>query len=255
MRLLNVLNRVIPGALWPAFFVAAVGMAQPHPVLVELFTSEGCSSCPPADQLLARLGENQRIEGTAVITLSEHVDYWNQLGWKDPFSSSLFTSRQQNYARSLPAEVYTPQMVVDGRTAFVGSDSRKAFEAIREAARAPKAAVALGCGFNPQSLQVRIDNTPGSDADVVLAIAEDGLQSSVSGGENRGRLLPHSSVARRMTVIGRTKKQPSFTAEPALALDPGWKRERLWAVVFLEDRANRRILGAARTAVSSCAVH
>ena len=235
--------------------MATAALAQTHPVLVELFTSEGCSSCPPADQFLGWLREAQRIEGADVITLSEHVDYWNQLGWIDPFSSGLYTSRQQNYARSLRSEVYTPQMVVDGSVAFVGSDSRKAFEAIRTAAKAPKAAIELGCGANPMSLRVRIDNMAGGDANVVLAIAESGLQSSVSRGENRGRLLPHSSVARRMAVVGRVKKHQSLTAEPGIALENGWKAGNLSAVAFLEDRANLSILGAAQIAISSCAAH
>jgi hypothetical protein len=235
--------------------MATAAMGQTHPVLVELFTSEGCSSCPPADQLLARLRQAQNIDGTPVITLSEHVDYWNQLGWADPFSSGLFTTRQQNYARSLRSEVYTPQMVVDGGVAFVGSDSRKAFDAIRGAAAAPKAAIELGCGTNPMSLRVRIDNKAGGEADVMLAIAEDALQSSVLRGENRGRLLPHSSVARRIAIIGRVKKQQSFTAEPGIALESGWKTENVSAVVFLEDRSNLHIRGAAEIAMSSCAAH
>src|SRR5947207_1240023 len=129
--------------LGPVFLLASVMMGQtaPTPVLVELFTSEGCSSCPPADLLLARLQKEQPIKGVQVIPLSEHVDYWNQLGWTDPFSSGAFTSRQQSYSRAIRStDVYTPQMLVDGTVAFVGSDSRKAIETLTAAARAPKAA-------------------------------------------------------------------------------------------------------------------
>ena len=102
------------------------------------------------------------------------------------------------------------------------------------------------------SLQIRIDSI-GGDADVLLAMAENGLQSNVSGGENKGRLLPHSSVARRITTLGRMKKQQLFTAEPGISLEKGWKRNNVSAVVFLQDRSNLRILGAAEIALSSCA--
>jgi hypothetical protein len=236
--------------------LAAAARAEAAPVLVELFTSEGCSSCPPADLLLSRLPQAQPAAGAQVIALSEHVDYWNELGWIDPFSSRAFTSRQRSYAGAIRGtDVYTPQMVVDGAVAFVGSDSGKAIAAIAQAASSPKIGIGLRCASNPASLQIRIDDMGGAGADVVLAIADDGLQSSVAAGENRGRLMAHSSVARRMTVIGRARKQQPFTARTSLALDKGWKRENLSAVVFLQDRWNLRILGAARIALSACAAN
>jgi hypothetical protein len=188
--------------------------------------------------------------------LSEHVDYWNELGWTDPFSSALFTDRQQGYARAIRrGEVYTPQMVVDGATALVGSDERKAIETITAAAKAPKAAIAVSCGSNPQTIRIRIDTMTSVEADVALAVAENGLQSRVGAGENRGRLLPHSSVTRRLTTIGRMKKQQSFTAEPAVALDKSWKRENISLVVFLQERPSLRIFGAAQIAITSCAAN
>ena len=230
-----------------------VALAAPVPVLVEMFTSEGCSSCPPADLLLQRLKQAQPAPGVQVITLSEHVDYWNELGWVDPFSSSGITARQQRYASAFRADPYTPQMVVDGRAQFVGSDSRKAIEAIVEAAKAPKANIGLRCGSSPLTLQIRIDNMPGGDADVLVAIAEDALESKVTSGENSGRLMPHASVARRITMIGRMKRQPTFAWENSVALEKNWKRENVSLVVFLQDRLTRHILGAAQTALSACA--
>ena len=108
---------------------------RPVPVVVELFTSEGCSSCPPADRLLARLDQTQPIAGAQVIAIEEHVDYWNQLGWNDPFSSPQYRARQNDYAIAFHAkDIFTPQMVVNGQAAFVGSDMTRAYKEIGAAA-------------------------------------------------------------------------------------------------------------------------
>ena len=222
------------------FLMSVVLRAEsaPIPVVVELFTSEGCSSCPPADVLLSRLQREQPIPGVQVIALSEHVDYWNQLGWKDPFSSHSFTERQRLYAGE-----YTPQMVVDGSAGFVGSDNQRALQTIAEAAKKPKVNVRLS--WEADLLQVRIAGVREA-ADVVLAIAEDSLESNVTRGENRGRRMGHEAVTRRMTVIGRTRKQQPFAAEPRIAMEKDWRRENLAAVVFVQDRSSYRILGAAK---------
>jgi len=181
-----------------------------------------------------------------VIPLSEHVDYWNDLGWKDPFSAALFSVRQQQYG-----EPYTPQMVVDGGKPFVGSDSRTALRVIAEAAKAPKANVNLRCAANPLALEIRIDSVQ-AGADVLLAISEDGLQSNVTRGENRGRLMTHTAVTRSLTVAGRTRKGQPFAANPKIVLDQSWKRDKLSAVVFLQDRATHRVLGASHIAMTAC---
>ncbi|MGH9661985.1 MAG: DUF1223 domain-containing protein, partial [Bryobacteraceae bacterium] len=168
------------------FLLAAVVGQAATPVVVELFTSEGCSSCPPADELLIRLEQRQPVPGAQVIALSLHVDYWNQLGWTDPFSSHEFSNRQRQYStRIRDSGVYTPQMVIDGRQEFVGSDARRAQAAIANAARAPKASLRAGCEINGKLL-VHLDSLPaGSDrADLLLAITEGGLTSPVSRGEN-----------------------------------------------------------------------
>jgi hypothetical protein len=159
-------------------------------VLIELFTSEGCSSCPPADELLARLEQMQPIEGAEVIALSEHVDYWNRLGWTDPYSSSEFSARQNDYARAFDIDgVYTPQMIVDGRAQFVGSDSGRARKAMASASRDSKATVTVNLASEDAragsiTLEVRAERlrsvSEGDSAEVLLAITESGLRSSVS---------------------------------------------------------------------------
>jgi hypothetical protein len=225
----------------------------PSAVLVELFTSEGCSTCPPADKLLSELDHNQSIKGVRVIALSEHVDYWDRLGWRDPFSSTQFTQRQSEYARALHFEdIYTPQMIVDGRTEFIGSKRATAFEAIAEAGRAPKAIVRLEIKESaPNSIRLSVqvesvsDVARGDTAEVMLAIAESGLSNKVSRGENSGRELAHSSVVRKLIKIGKVDGK-SFSAESAVNLDRAWKRQQIKTVVFVQERTSRRVLGAAQ---------
>ena len=221
--------------------LAAAETSQRTPVVVELFTSEGCSSCPAADELLLRLDEAQPISGVEVIALSQHVDYWNRLGWRDPFSAAEFTARQQQYHAVLhTASVYTPQMVIDGRTELVGSDSGKAQREIVAAAREPKVEVRLE--IVGDRLRVQVDALPKQSGEVLLAITERGLDSNVARGENAGRRLRHTAVVRRLITLGKAGPQPFF-ADVGLSLDPAWKRENLRAVVLVQDRNTRRICG------------
>jgi hypothetical protein len=219
-------------------------LASPRaPVLVELFTSEGCSSCPPADALLIELDEKQPVPGAEIIVLSHHVDYWDRLGWRDPFSSAQATHRQQEYARKFGEDkVYTPQMVVDGREEFVGSQGRKAWTAIAAAAQTPKAN--LRVSKNGERLKIELDATM-PRADVILAITENGLKSSVARGENAGRRLAHNGVVRRWQTLGRGP-----VIEPELHLDASWKREHLRAVVLVQERSSRNVLAAAAIRLS-----
>ena len=224
------------------------------PVVVELFTSEGCSSCPPADELLARMDETQPVEGAEVIALAQHVDYWNYLGWSDPYSSREFSERQGAYSRAFGQDgVYTPQMVVDGRAEFSGGNSGKAFKEIERAAREPKAEVLLtradvrAKSDAPVRLSLRVEKLPklsdGDAAEVLLAITEGGLASDVSRGENTGRKLKHVGVVRRLTKLGELGAG-TFSADTDVTLEEGWRRENLRAVVFLQERASRRVVGA-----------
>ncbi|MSV30282.1 MAG: DUF1223 domain-containing protein [Bryobacterales bacterium] len=224
-------------ALVTAAFVLA-GDAR-TPVLVELFTSEGCSSCPPADALLIKLETQQPFAPARVIALSQHVDYWDRLGWKDPFSSPAFTGRQREYTRG---DSYTPQMIVDGGAAFVGSDVAKAGMAIQKAALAPKAPINLSRGAQSGTLRIHAEGLPDTPADVMLAIVEDNLVTNVERGENAGKSIAHVAVARRLSAIGKTKGG-SFTGDAVIKLDRTWKHENVRAVVFVQERLTRRILG------------
>jgi hypothetical protein len=222
------------------------------PVLIELFTSEGCSSCPPADTLLAKLDELQPVTGVTVIALEEHVDYWDHQGWRDPFSSAEFTARQQRYAGLLHVESpYTPEMVIDGRSEFVGNDSERALHELASAARTPKMPVRVivkDKSGDRISLTVNV-NATNTSGDVLLAIAETGLASDVVRGENAGRNLKHSAVVRKLSTIGKLKSGEAFSAAPQVKLAKPWKLENLRAVVFVEDGANGRVLGAAEVAI------
>ncbi len=207
------------------------------PVVVELFSSEGCSSCPPADALLARLDRDQPIAGAEVIALEMHVDYWNRLGWTDPFSQAAFSARQRTYASAMgSSSVYTPQMIVDGRDEFIGSSVTRATLAIERAARAPHVsvkvarhgdAIAIDVGPPPESLRV------------MLAITEKNLRTNVTAGENRGATLAHGPVVRTLRAVGDVPSAgfQSSVTQPA--------RAGTRVVVFVEGRDTLHVLGAA----------
>jgi hypothetical protein len=228
------------------------------PVVLELFTSEGCSSCPPADALLAKLEQEQPISGAEIVALEEHVDYWDQQGWNDPFSSAQWTQRQQAYASGFADHgVYTPELVIDGRSALVGSHGGDAYRAIVNAATTqPRTEVSislLNSDNKPdrQHVKVQIGKLQGAQegdvAEVWLAITETALHNSVTGGENAGRDLHHAGVARWLHKAGVTDRNaaPSFSGESDLKLDSKWKRPNLRVIAFVQEKRSRHILGAA----------
>ena len=230
--------------------VTQVPRAGSTPVLVEVFTSEGCSSCPPADSLLSRLGRVQRVPGAEIIVLEEHVDYWDRLGWKDPFSSAAMSARQSEYGEALGGrEIYTPQMIVDGRTEFVGSDEGDALRAIRAASATPKPAVRLSwASGDALAIQVEpLTNGMRSDApQVYLAVAENMLHSDVKGGENAGRGLEHDGVVRQLIAVGKTETgSTGFSSTVSVRAASEWKRANLRAIVFVQEPHSRRVLAAA----------
>jgi hypothetical protein len=235
---------------------AAAPMPQPA-VLVELFTSEGCSDCPPADQVLAQLARNHLIDGVEVVAMSEHVDYWNRLGWSDPFSDAQFSDRQNEYAHAFRRrDIYTPQMVVDGEIDFVGSNKGQALEAVARAAKKSKALLSITrMNVDKETVRVRIhvdsvSKLTGTEpADVYLAITEDNLSSKVDSGENRGRKLEHVAVVRRLTRIGNLSVGAVYNSEYVARIDKAWKRGGLRAVAFAQDKKNRRVLAVSSTSV------
>lgn len=233
-----------------ALFLAGFAVAQSRtPVVVELFTSEGCSSCPAADNLLAHLEQDQPLPGIEVVALGEHVDYWNSQGWRDRFSSGLYTARQESYRLSFRLDsAYTPQMVVDGEVEFSGSQRSRAAAEIQRAAQAPKADLSMSM-VSSDVVHLNVDHLPPGvrDADMYLAITESSLESDVLRGENAGRRLRHAAVVRNLTTLGHlaTKKSSAYTADARINLKPDWRPENIKLVLFVQDRGTRKIVGAA----------
>jgi hypothetical protein len=236
-----------------ALAIASGGLqaAPPTPVIVELFTSEGCSDCPPADTLLEKLIATQPIAGAEVIGLGQHVDYWDRLGWKDRFSSAALTSRQQLYQTRFGTEsTYTPQMVVDGRAEFVGSDASAARRAIEKTLAAPHGRMHLDVAMSA-AVQVTVSDLPplprGDRADIIVMVTERGLSTDVTRGENQGKVLAHAPVVRYLATIGHIPDGASGGTASAggIALAPDWRRDRLAVVAFVQQQRGRAILASA----------
>ncbi len=226
----------------------------PRTVLVELFTSEGCSSCPAADEYVAQLVRAQPIKNVRIVALSEHVDYWNSLGWRDPFSSPEFTRRQRRYAERLNTEVYTPQLVIDGIDQVIGSQRSRVYEAIHRAGKRDKAELEMTAertGNGSIDVRVSVGDVPRGPREIVLwaALVEDGLAVDVENGENRGRELRHDGVARLLIDTGNIAANRSRGV--SLEIEPGWNASKLRVVAFLEDGASGRVIGAASAIPSS----
>ncbi len=238
-----------------ACFVAAAGRAEPVPVLLELFTSEGCSSCPPADQLLEKLDRDQPVPGTDLIVLSEHVDYWNRIGWTDPFSSSDFSRRQQAYAAQFGTDdIYTPQLVVDGEKAVVGGNWPMAARAIQQSLRESKIPVIIGATKTENSARVHIDipslQGKGAKGLVYLVVAANHATSKVTRGENGGRELTHVAVVLSLREVAKVSGKESVSKNVQVALNSNFNANDMRVVVFVQDARTQRVLGAARASFS-----
>jgi hypothetical protein len=227
------------------------GLAQeapPRPVVVELFTSEGCSSCPPADALLMKLDQQGPQNGVQPILLGEHVDYWNYLGWTDRFSSGQFSQRQNTYAKAFHLTgPYTPQMVIDGQVQFVGNDAAEAQQRIAELGKQPEAAKVTLQWEGNNRLHVVVQSPDGEHAKALLAITEDGLSTQVANGENGGRTLHHAAVVRQLRELGSVNNGKLET-QIEVAAQSGWNRDQLKVIVLAQDPQTQKILGAAEIA-------
>lgn len=205
------------------------------PLVVELFTSQGCSSCPPADRYLATLAKAGQVSGRAVAPLSFHVDYWNDLGWADPYSLPAWTERQRQYAHALgDASVYTPELVVGGATGMVGSHTQKIASAI---AAAPRPALLSAAAAWDQA-QLEVTATAPADADVLVAVWEETRTIAVRRGENAGETLTNYRIVRRLERVAAAGQRGTRR----VALDPAWQSPG--AVAFAQ-RADQHIIASA----------
>lgn len=218
--------------------------AQPFAV-VELFSSEGCSSCPPADDLLRQITQEAKANHQRIFTLSFQVDYWDYLGWKDPFSSSQFTKRQYQNAQVLEASsVYTPQMIINGQKGFVGSDGAKAKTYIKEYLNVPSSrSISLELKAN-NAHQVEVNYTcdDGDNAESVIhfALVESGLESHVTAGENQGRVLKHDHIVREFKTIPAQRQGSVLFAKPSREDGPN----DLSVIAYIQNEKTMRILCA-----------
>jgi hypothetical protein len=212
----------------------------PSPVVVELFTSQGCSSCPPADALIHDITNDPAMRGR-VIPLAFHVDYWDSLGWRDPFSSADWTQRQARYARTMHlSSSYTPQAVVDGSREFVGSNRAAMSAALEKASNEkPRAEITLTARREGNSLIANIHANVSANDDLLLAIVEDGVTTKIEHGENAGRTLTNDAIVRKLVQV-----KPG---ESTVRLDLAWRT--LSATAFVQDRITLAIGAVATTRV------
>ena len=227
--------------------MATSALAQ-KAVLVELFTSEGCSSCPPADALLKLVNGSQTKGGQLVVGISEHVTYWNSLGWSDPYSSPAYTERQNAYSERFHLEgPYTPQMVINGAEQIVGSDRGALLHAVeKEDAESPRLSLRImSVNVAGSTLMVNLSTSgdvPAQGADLMAVLADDSDRSNVLRGENSGRMLAHVSVARSITRVAKVKTAGELTVQiPIPASFQANQGHHL--ILFAQTPGNGRVLG------------
>ena len=234
--------------------IAQTAQTDRTPVVVELFTSEGCSSCPPADALLGKLDKLQPVNGVQIIVLGEHVDYWEDGGWHDRFSSHQFTERQNDYDTHFhsPNGIYTPQMVVDGSKQFLGSDPSAAIKAITAAAQTPQAKLTLtNISIDGHRISAAVSASPSAfKGDLYAALVDAADSTDVKGGENKSRHLEHAGVVRVMQRIGSLKDLEKGPRTFSLTAPSGDPTENMRLVVFAQHDGGA-IVGAVSMPVAA----
>jgi hypothetical protein len=216
--------------------------------VLELFTSEGCSSCPPADEVLAQI--QQESKGKPVYILAYHVDYWNRLGWEDIFSKAEFSKRQQQYGNWLNAQIYTPQLVINGTKELVGSDRSAIHNAIaNELTGAPTDQLKLQVIIEGERLNVHFEiaDVP-KDSRLLIALVQKDAQTKVARGENAGHTLSHVQIARQL------QSEPLNTAGEGHAIVPlpkGFDNQNWEVLALVQDQNNGEITGAAKAELSN----
>ena len=218
--------------------------------VVELFTSEGCSSCPPADQLLREITQKAKEENLTIYTLGFHVDYWNYLGWEDVFSQKDYSRRQYQYAQAMQTtSVYTPQLIINGTKAFNGSDREQAWKTIHQALQKPSS-LKLNLSIaeksaNTYELSYQISSIP-PDSTLNFALVEKNLKSNVSRGENTGRLLQHDNVVRFFNTTDIKAPEHKIT----FSINNQWKKEDLAVIAYIQNKKDTMIVAAAQTGLN-----
>lgn len=244
-------------ALWVASLTAARAeqctlQSTAHRVtILELYTSEGCSSCPPADRWLSGL-PHRGVGPNAAVLLAFHVDYWNRLGWPDRFSQARFSQRQNDVAeRNRSRQVYTPQILLDGRNLRAGALPDDLTDRLRSInAEHARAVIRAGIMHRPGALQVSVDAevpapTARANADVWLAAFENGLSSAVARGENAGVLLNHDFVVRDLVGPFSMPNDGQKHVEQRIETAPDWDLRHIGLAVFVQDRKTGDVLQAA----------
>jgi len=242
-------------SIWPLVANGDPSKASKPLVLVELFTSEGCSSCPPADKLLAELYASQPVDNVTIVPMAFHVDYWDRLGWKDPFGDADYSLRQRAYAGLLKSDsVYTPQMVVNGSVGFVGSDRGAARNAIERAGGADLAPIDIvpSREGGKVNLDLSLQGVSALDGLLWAALLEDDLESEVTRGENRGRLLKHQAVVR---AFQGEKYAPAASAEDKVSVTlpwkDAWKFEHCRVVVAIQSKSTGQLYALGQVSLAA----
>ena len=250
-RIYTMVAWLLMGSIFAPFVVEAQGRKEvqnqnynePGFALVELFTSEGCSSCPPADEVLSVLSKEAQANNLPIYTVGWHVDYWDRLGWPDPYAERRYSDRQRTYARRLPSNVYTPQMIVNGHLVVNGAYRLGAArQAVNTAlGKDARSAITIRLSQEGQRLNVSYQTTaipPGSQIGIV--VVESNLQNRVTRGENAGRTLLHDNTVR----AARWVNNESGTASVDLPED--LRIEHSEVIAFVQEPTQWKIVAATK---------